>query len=103
MTNTEIVEKYLKNGLIDRCLMYQFRKKPAEKKFMEDARQDLILDLLMYDKLEKVEEEGHMNALITAFIRYQIHSTASRYWRRYARPDKITREITRQEENIPDD
>lgn len=101
MTNKEIVEKYLDNGLIDRCLDYNFNK--ISKEYKEDYKNDLILELLTYDKLAKAEEEGHVNALLTRMIRNNVFSRTSWYYRRYIRWDRNTDEITDRERNIADE
>lgn len=102
MTNREIVDKYLENGLIDKCLDYQFMK-IKDKQFKEDFRNDLILDLLTYEKLPQVEEEGHVNALITRVIVNNIFSRTSWYYRRYVRFGKNSTEITEREVNLSDE
>lgn len=102
MTNKEIVEKYLKSGLIDRCLDYQFAKQ--DKEYKEDYKNDLILDLLEYDnaKLSDADENRHMNALLTRIIQNNIFSKTSWYYRRYIRYDRNSSEITERERNIAD-
>ena len=100
MTNREIVEKYLENGLIDRCLEYQFKNQC--KQYREDYKHDLIIELLEYPRLQQVEESGHMNAFLTRCIQNNIYSKSSWYYRRYIRFDRITDEITERERNLAD-
>lgn len=100
MTNAEIIEKYLNNGLIDRCLDYNFNK--ISKEYKNDFKNDLIIELMEYDKLGKVEAEGHMNAFLTRCIQNNVFSKTSWYYRRYIRYDKNSSEITDRERNIAD-
>ena len=102
MTNEEILNIYLENGLIDKCLDHQFAK--MDKQFKGDYRNDLVIDLLEYDnaKLNSAHEGKHMNALLTRIIQNNIFSKTSWYYRRYVRFDRQTDEITEREKNIPD-
>lgn len=102
MTNAEIVNIYIKNGLIDRCVDYQFAKLKEKGKlqFKEDFKHDMVLELLTYDKLEKVHEEGRMNAFITRVIQNNIFSHTSWFYRRYIRFDTKSKEIGEEERNI---
>lgn len=102
MTNAEIVDIYLKNGLIDKCVDYQFAKLKEKGKlqYKEDFKHDMILELLTYDKLEKVHKEGKMNCFLTRVIQNNIHSTTSWFYRRYIRFDIRSEEIGEKEKNI---
>lgn len=100
MTNTEIVEENIK--LIEDCVNYQFAR-VKDKQFKEDLLHDLVIELIGYSKLQKVHEEGHLNALVTRMIRNNIYSSTSWYYRRYIRPDRQGDEITEREKNIPDE
>ena len=102
MTNAEIVDIYLKNGLIDKCVDYQFAKLKEKGKlqYKEDFKHDMILELLTYDKLEKVHNENRMNALITSIIIHNIRSNTSWFYRRYIRFDIRSEEIGEKERNI---
>lgn len=102
MTNKEIVEKYLNNGLIDKCLDYQFSK--VSKEYKEDYKNDLILELLEYDNAKMNDaDNGHFNALLTRIIQNNIFSKTSWYYRRYIRWDRSTDEITEKERQIADE
>lgn len=102
MTNAEIVKIYIENGLIDRCIDYQFAKLKERGKlqFKEDFKHDMILELMHYDKLERVHEEGHMNSFLTRVIVNNIRSTTSWFYRRYIRFDTRSEEIGERELNI---
>lgn len=104
MTNHEIIEIYIKNGLLKRCIDYQFARVP-NKDFKEDLFHDLILELYAYDqeRLNKIHEENHMNAFFTRLILNNINSSTSWYYRRYMRYLKSADEITEKENNIPDE
>lgn len=101
MDNREIIQKYIDNGLLDTCLDYQFANIP--KQYKEDFKHDIIIELMCYDKLQKVEEEGHMNAFLTRVIRNNVFSTTSWYYRRYIRYDRATEEITDREMDIAEE
>lgn len=103
MTNSEIVDFYLKNGLIQKCVDYQFMKQ--DKTYKEDFYQDLVLELLTFDnsKLNDAHENKHMNALITRIIQNNIFSKSSWYYRRYRKWDLLTDEITEKERQIADE
>lgn len=104
MTNREILDIYLGNGLIDRCIDYQFAKlkESGKAQFKEDFKNDLYIELIDYDKLEKVHEEGRMNAFLTAVIVNNIRSRTSWFYRRYIRFDTRSEEIGERERNIED-
>lgn len=97
-TNGEIVEIYLNNGLIQRCVDCQFAKK-KDKQNKDDFFQDLVLTLLEYDneKLNNAHENKHMNALITKMIVNNIFSVTSPYYKYYekysSRAEELTAEI----------
>ena len=100
--NREIVQRHLDDGLIDRCMDYQFAKVKSSHQFKEDLKNDLIIELLEYEKLADAEEEGHFNALLSRMLINNIHSKTSWYYRRYIRPDITSDEITEREMQIPD-
>lgn len=103
MTNQEIVDIYLKSGLIRKCVDYQFMKQ--DKTYKEDFFQDLIIDLLTFDnqKLNDAHSNNHFNALITKIIKNNVFSKTSWYYRRYRKWDALTDEITKKELDIPDE
>lgn len=102
MTNAEIVDIYIKNGLIDKCVDYQFAKLKEKGKlqYKEDFKHDMILELLTYDKLEKVHQEKKMNCFLTRVIQNSIFSNTSWFYRRYIRFDIRSEEISEKERNI---
>lgn len=102
MTNAEIVDIYLKNGLIDKCVDCQFAKLKEKGKlqYKEDFKHDMILELLTYDKLEKIHEEKKMNCFLTRVIQNNIFSNTSWFYRRYIRFDIRSEEIGEKERNI---
>lgn len=101
--NREIVQRHLDDGLIDDCISYQFAKVKTSHQFKEDLKNDLIVELLEYEKLADADKEGHFNALLTRMIRNNIYSSTSWYYRRYIRPDIKSDEITEKERQIPDE
>lgn len=86
--NREIVERYLKSGLIRTCVECQFAKLKMElgkQQFKEDMFQDLYLILMEYnpEKLKNADENNHMNALITRILINNLWSNSSQFKTRY--------------------
>lgn len=105
MTNREIVDLYLNNGLIQTSVDCQFANS-KDKQFKEDFMQDLIIILYNYDneKLMDAHLNNHFNALVTRIIINNIWSKTSPYYKQYKkfmdRSDEITEEMI---DTIPDD
>lgn len=95
LTNNEILEIYLENGLIEKCVNHQFFK--YNKKYKEDFYQDLIIILLEYDnkKLNDAHQNNHFNALLTRIIQNNINSKTSPYYLKYIKYDNNKEELTR--------
>lgn len=95
LKNREIVEIYLNNKLIEKCVECQFKKKKEGRRNQEDFFQDLVLILLEYDneKLNDAHKNNHMNALITKMIQNNIFSKTSPYWKKYEKWSLIEDEI----------
>lgn len=95
LENREIVEIYLNNKLIEKCVECQFKKKKEGRRNQEDFFQDLVLILLEYDneKLNDAHKNNHMNALITKMIQNNIFSKTSPYWKKYEKWSLIEDEI----------
>lgn len=108
MTNREIVDIYLENGLIQTCVNCAFSQlSPVERENnRDDFFQDIIVVLLTYnnEKLMDAHINNHFNALVTAIIKRNLWSRTSQYYKNYkkfsSRSDEITDEIT---ETIADD
>lgn len=87
MTNMEIVQKYLDNGLIRTCVDCQFRRMGEKWKdqYKDDFFQDLVVAMLKYpnEKLNDVENKGYMNGWITRVILNQIYSKSSGFFSMY--------------------
>lgn len=105
LTNSRIVEIYLKNGLIEKCVECQFSKKKTGKRNQGDFFQDLVLIMLEYDneKLNDAHKNNHMNALITKMIQNNIFSRTSPYWKKYEKWSSVEDEITKAENEIADE
>lgn len=107
MTNSEIVDIYLKNGLIDRCVECQWAKKKNGRQNKEDFYQDLILILLEYDnkKMNNAHKNKHMNALISKIIVNNIFSKNSPYYKTYEKFENKSETIDKvlEEENEDED
>lgn len=87
MTNGDIVNIYLKNGLIKTCVDCQFKRMGEKWKFQykDDFFQDLIVTLLKYDnaKLNDVQSKGVMNGFLTRVILNQLYSNTSYFYTNY--------------------
>lgn len=99
--NKDIIDPYIENGLIQRCVDYQFAKVKDKtiRQFKDDFINDLIVYLYDYDR-EKVEDahnNNHMNALITTIIVNNIWSNTSPFYAKYRKfmdkSDDITQTI----------
>lgn len=90
MTNAEIVDIYIKNGLLWKCVVMQFLKlrDMYKTQFREDMYHDLIVILLEYDnaKLNNAHDNKHMNALVTRMLLNNIWSNTSRFHTTYIKP-----------------
>lgn len=104
MTNREIVDYYLDNGLIQTCIDCQFAK-IKDKQFKEDFFNDLILILLEMDnaKMNDAHSNNHFNAFVSRIIINNIWSCTSKYYKDYYKFQNKTREITPEDDNISAD
>lgn len=101
MENKEIVDIYIENGLIEKCVDYQFSKVKdrAVKQYKDDLYQDLIIILYEYDneKIVDAHNNNHFNALVTSIIIKQLWSSTSPFYIRYRKfqdkSDDITKEL----------
>lgn len=87
LSNREIVDIYLQNGLIKKCIDMQFLKlrDMYKTQFRDDMMQDLVIILLEYDnaKMNNAHENNHMNALITRMLINNLWSNTSKFYRTY--------------------
>lgn len=85
LTNNEIVTSNF--DLIRLCCFHQATKYDTPSEFLDDIVQEVSLILLEYDneKLNKIVEENHLNAFITACLKRQLYSTNSAFYRTYRR------------------
>lgn len=101
MTSKEIVDIYIDNGLIQKCVDYQFRniKDKSVAQFRNDFTNDLIVYLYTYDieKLTDAHLNNHFNALISSIIINNIWSKTSPFYTKYRKfmdkSDDITAEL----------
>lgn len=104
MTNKDIVDKYVKNGLIQTCIDCQFAKLKDKTKlqYKDDMFQDIVLWLLEYDndKLNDAENNNHINALITKILINNLYSVTSKFYKDYIKFSTRTEEIRYDEEDI---
>ena len=98
MTNKEIVDIYINNGLLKKCVDYQFAKckDKAVQELKADFGQDLVVLLYEYDnlKLWDAHINGHFNALITRILQNNIYSSTSPLYSKYRKLLKLSDEIT---------
>ena len=100
MTNKEITDLYIHNGLISKCVDYQFSriKDKSVKQFKDDFYQDIIVFLYEYDndKINNAHLNNHFNALVSRIIINNLYSTTSPFYTRYRYFQDKTDEITEQ-------
>lgn len=96
----EVVKRYIDNGLVGRCVEYQFAKckDKAVQQLKEDFFQDLVLILYEYDceKLMDADVNNHFNALITRIIINNVYSKTSPLYTTYRKFLRCTDEITKE-------
>ena len=89
ITNKQFVQINIDNGLIHKCVGFQFNKLPKtdwwKYQYIKDLEQDLIVFLMEYDndKLNDVHKNKHDNAFITRMIINQIYSVRSKFYAQY--------------------
>lgn len=89
MTNKEILEAILKNGLLKKCIDYQFYK-AGMTEYKEDLFQDLCIEILEADNTKLNDAYNkHMNAYITRLIQNNILSVTSRFYKKYKKWDNL--------------
>ena len=99
-TNQEIAQEAVESGLLDDCIMYQFKKirknEPWKLEFSGDLKNDIYLVLYEYDnaKLNDAYSKGHLNALITRIIINNLYSNSSNFYCRYLKFARKTNELT---------
>lgn len=106
MTNRDIVDIYLKSGLIKQCVDCQFSN-VKDKQFKDDFFNDLIIILYEYDnaKMNDAHSNHHFNALISRIIINNIYSKTSPYYKSYRKfMDRAGEEITEvMKDTLPDE
>ena len=89
LSNGEILKIYLDNGLIEKCLSFQFAKlkEPWKMQFSGDMLNDLIIIIAEYDneKLNNVHKNKHMNAWLTRVLQNNLMSKSSKFYHQYLR------------------
>ena len=99
----EIADYLIQTGLPERCIRYQTNKS-SNKELKNDLLQELWLWILTYDltKLADSFDNGHINALLTRWIRNQWHSRTSPFFKEFRKFDLNSDEITQKELDIPE-
>jgi len=101
--NREIVKEIGENNLLWKVIMKitDNGKTAKDPGSLMDLHQDLILSLLLDDKLATVYDEGHLNYYLTRCVMNNIISSSSRYYRTYimsgVRDVSLNEAITRDE------
>jgi len=87
LSNSEIVDIYLRSGLLRDCVRYQTQY-ACELENRDDVLQDLCVLLLGYDngRMNQLHRDGRMNAFVTQVLRRELTGTHSKYYRIYKRP-----------------
>lgn len=89
LKNSEILKLYLDNGLIERCLTFQFQKlrEPWKMQYSGDMLNDLIIIIAEYDndKLNNIHKNKHMNAWLTRVLQNNLMSKSSKFYHQYLR------------------
>lgn len=89
LSNAQILNIYLENGLIEKCLSFQFAKlkEPWKMQFSGDMLNDLIVIIAEYDnaKLNDVHKRKHMNAWLTRVLQNNLMSKSSKFYHQYLR------------------
>lgn len=99
LTNWEIINIYLKNGLIEECAGYQFGKLANEKWKMQysgDMINDLIIVMAEYpnEKLNHIHRNKHMNAWLTRVLQNNLMSSSSKFYHQYLKFNLRTEDIS---------
>ena len=94
MSNNEIVTQNFE--LISTCVSHQMRKYDTPREFYDDIVQDVCMTLLEYDnnKLNKINDENHLNAFVSGILVRQLYSTNSQTYRTYRRLRELSNEVT---------
>lgn len=102
-TREEILNYIIESGIAETCFQYQLRdcKQPY---WREELHSEMWLWLCEYDlaKLADAYEHNHLNALITRYLQNQWRSKNSRFHYAYRKHSQEMKELTQQEEKIPD-
>ena len=89
LNNLDILKIYLDNGLIEKCLAFQFAKlkEPWKLQYSGDMLNDLIIIIAEYDndKLNNVHKNNHMNAWLTRVLQNNLMSKSSKFYHQYLR------------------
>lgn len=98
LSNNEILQYYTENGLIEKCVKYQFgkMKEPGKIQYSGDMLSDLAIIISEYDneKLNNVHNNNHFNAWLTRVIQNQIYSNHSAFYNTYLKFGNITGDLT---------
>lgn len=97
LSNGEILKIYIENGLIERCLSFQFAKlkEPWKMQYSGDMLDDLIVIIAEYpnDKLNNVHRNKHMNAWLTRVLQNNLMSKSSKFYHQYLRFNLQTNDL----------
>lgn len=106
LTNDKIIDFYVKNGLIETCMMYQFAKLGRREAWKLQYSGDLINDIVVImaeypnDKLNNIHQNNHMNAWLTRIIQNNIYSNHSKFYTDYLRFNMKTEEIAKKHSHL---
>lgn len=107
LSNTEILNLYVQNGLIEECVKYQFRKlkEPWKGQFSGDMINDLVVVISEYDnaKLNDVHSHNHMNAWLTRVLQNNLYSNSSKFFNSYLKFLNRSNELPVEDDDLEDD
>lgn len=97
LSNADILNIYQENGLIEKCLSFQFSKlrEPWKMQFSGDMLNDLIIIIAEYDneKLNDIHRNKHMNAWLTRVLQNNLMSNSSKFYHQYLRFNLKTNDL----------
>ena len=98
LTNAQIIDIYVNNGLIEECASFQFSKCANERwklQYSGDMINDLIVVMAEYpnDKLNNIHQNNHMNAWLTRVLQNNLMSNSSKFYNLYLKFNLRTQDM----------
>ena len=99
--NRTIVELIVRRSLLDNIIK-QVTNNSADPDLL-DLKQDVLLSLLVDDKLSMVYGNNQLNFYLARIVMNNIASKTSPYYRIYKRPRLLSEPISKNVLNLPDE